>query len=99
MTLDKTLRYMAITYLVLFLVVTGFERHGVRRGPITPLELILVAPMLWFLGFVTIQRGSLVWVVFPVYRSKNPGLFWSITATMFLLGLICACVGIARALR
>jgi hypothetical protein len=66
---------MAVTYLVLFLVVTELERQG-RRGPITPLELILVAPMLWFLGFVTIQRGSLVWLVFPVDRSKNPILFW-----------------------
>jgi hypothetical protein len=95
MTSDKTLRYMAVTYVVLFLLVTELERHS-RRGPITPLDLILIAPMLWFLGFVTIQRGSLVWVVFPVHRSKNPVLFWSITATMFLLGLICACAGIAR---
>jgi hypothetical protein len=73
--------------------------HGFRRGPTTPLQLILIAPMLWLLGLVTIQKGLLMWVVFPVYRSKNPGLFWSMTTTIFLLGLIFAWMAIARALR
>jgi hypothetical protein len=92
---DKTLHYLAAAYLVLFLVVSGVENHGLRRAPTTPLQLILIAPMLWFLGLITIQRGSVLWVVVAVQRSKNPGLFWSITTLIFLLGLIFACVGCA----
>jgi hypothetical protein len=94
---SKTQRYLAVAYLVLYVVAIAIERHGLERGPMSPIERILTAPILW--GFVVygVQRGSVIGRCSWVNRSENPLTFWIIVTIEFLFGLFLFCWGIRDA--
>jgi hypothetical protein len=95
---DKAWRNLAIAYLAFFFVAITIERHGMeglaRRGPMSPLELILAAPLSWGYGFYAIQRGSVWWRLSSTERSESPITFWSIVSFFLLFGVFLFSLGI-----
>lgn len=57
---SKTLRYLAVAYLVFYLVAVAIERHGFERGPMSPIDRILTAPILWGFALYGVWRGSVM---------------------------------------
>jgi hypothetical protein len=43
---SKSWRYLAALYVVLYVVFVAIERHGLGRGPMSPIEKILAAPIM-----------------------------------------------------
>ena len=96
---SKSWRYLAVTYLVLYLVAIAIERHGLQRGPMSPIERIITAPILWGLAVYGVQSGSVMGRFSWVDRSENPLTFWIIVTFEFLFGLFLFCWGIRDAFQ
>jgi hypothetical protein len=96
---SKTWRYLATTYLVVYVVAIAIERHGLERGPMSPMDMILSAPILWGFAVHGIQQGSLPGRYSWVDRPETPFAFWIIVTCGFLYGLFLFCWGIRDALR
>jgi hypothetical protein len=96
---SKTWRNLAVTYLVLCVVAFAIERHGLERGPMSPIEKILAAPILWGLAIYGLQRDSVMGRFSWIDRSEKPVSFWTLIAFEFLYGIFLFCWGIRDALR
>ncbi len=94
---NKTWRYLAVTYLVFCVVAIAIERHGLGRGPMSPMERILTAPILWGFAIYAVQGGSAMGRFSWVARSESPLAFWFIVTFEFLFGLFLFCWGIRDA--
>jgi hypothetical protein len=94
---SKTQRYLAGTYLVFYVVAIAIERHGLERGPMSPIERILTAPILWGFAVYGIQRGSVMGGFSWVDRSENPLIFWITVSFGFLFALFLICWGVRDA--
>jgi hypothetical protein len=91
--------YLAVTYLVFYVVAIAIERHGLERGPMSPLERILTAPILWGLAVYGVQRGSVMGRFSWIDRSESPIAFWLTVTFEFLFGLFLFCWGIRDAFQ
>jgi hypothetical protein len=96
---NNSWRNLAVTYLALYMVAIAIERHGFERGPMSPIERILTAPILWGFAVYGFQRGSVLGRFSWIDRSEKPFSFWTLTAFEFLYGLFLFCWGIRDALR
>jgi hypothetical protein len=96
---SKTWRNLAVTYLVFCIVAIAIERHGLERGPMSPIEKILTAPILWGLAVYGYQRDSVMGRFSWIDRSEKPFSFWTVIAFEFLYGLFLFCWGIRDAFR
>jgi hypothetical protein len=96
---SKRWRYLAVTYLVLYLVAIAIERHGLQRGPMSPIERIITATILWGLAVYGVQSGSVMGRYSWIDRSENPLTFWFIVTFEFLFGLFLFCWGIRDAFQ
>jgi hypothetical protein len=83
---SKTWRNLAVTYLVFCIVAIAIERHGLERGPMSPIEKILTAPILWGLAVYGYQRDSVMGRFSWIDRSEKPFSFWTLIAFEFLYG-------------
>jgi hypothetical protein len=90
----KTQRYLAVAYLVFYVVAIAIERHGFERGPMSPVERILTAPILWGFAVYGVQGGSAMGRFTWVDRCASPFAFWLIVTFEFLFGLLLFCWGI-----
>ena len=83
---SRTQLYLAVTYLVFYVVAIAIERHGLERGPMSPLERILTAPILWGLAVYGVQagfrEGSFSWIA----PSDRPFFFFP---PLFFVFLVC----------
>ena len=96
---SKTWRYLAITYLALYVVAIAIERLGLKRGPMSPMDMILSAPILWGFALYGIQHGAVLGRYSWIDRSESPATFWILVTFGFLSGLFLFCWGIRDALR
>jgi hypothetical protein len=96
---NNSWRNLAVTYLALYMVAIAIERHGFERGPMSPIERILTAPILWGFAVYGFQRGSVLGRFSWIDRSEKPFSFWTLIAFEFLYGLFLFCWGIRDALR
>jgi hypothetical protein len=83
----KTQLCLAATYLVFYVVAIAIERHGLERGPMSPVDRILTAPILWGFALYGVQRGSVMGRFSRIDRSANPFTFWITVTFEFLFGL------------
>jgi hypothetical protein len=95
---SRTWRNLGLAYLAFFLVAIAIARHGLeglaRRGPMSPLELILAAPMLFGYGIYAAATGSVLWRWSSTERSENPVAFWCMVAFFVLFGVFLFSKGI-----
>lgn len=92
-------KYLAGTYLVFYVVTIAVEGHGFARGPMSPLDRLLTAPILWGFAAYGVQRGGLMGRIYGINRSLYPLRFWGLIALEFLCGLFLFCWGLRDALR
>ena len=90
---------MRIWRFTLYVVVTAIERHGFERGPMSPLDKILAAPILWGFAVYGVQSGSAMGRISRIDRSEKPLTFWTILTFEFLYGLFIFFWGMRDALR
>jgi hypothetical protein len=60
---------------IVVVAVSTFERHAAGRGPMSSMEKILVAPILWGLAAHGICNGSALGRWSQIDRSKRPNSF------------------------
>ena len=96
---SKTWRNLAVTYLAFYVVAIAIERHGIERGPMSPLERILTAPILWGFAVYGVLGGSVMGRFAWVDHSESPITFWIIVTSAFLFGLFLFCWGIRDAFQ
>jgi hypothetical protein len=94
---SRNWRYLTVTYLVFYVTAIAFERHGFERGPMSPMEKILSAPIMWGMAVHGVQGGSVMGRFSRVDRSEKPLTFWMIVTFQFLFGLFLFCWGIRDA--
>jgi hypothetical protein len=91
-------RYLTVTYLAFYVAAIAIERHGFfERGPMTPVEKILTAPIMWGLAVYGVQEGSVMGRFSWVDRSEKPSTFWIIVTFEVLYGLFLFCWGVRDA--
>jgi hypothetical protein len=98
MNRDILTRYLEITYLIIFVAVSALDWHAVWRGPMSPMEKILVAPILWGLAAHGICHGSALGRWSQIDRSQRPYSFWTIVIFELLFGLFLFCWGVREVL-
>ena len=96
---SKALRYLGFAYLVFYVVAIAIERHGFERGPMSPIERIFAAPILWGLAVYGVQSGSVMGRISLVDRSEKPSTFWVTVTIEFLFGIFIICWGIRDAFQ
>jgi hypothetical protein len=72
----RTWRILGIAYVLLFLAYSAIQRHGLKRGPMSPMELMLLAPIFWGLTVYCVQFGYVRGRFSRVERSDSPFTFW-----------------------
>ena len=80
---------LTIAYLVFYVLVIAVERHGFGRGPMSPIERIFIAPLLWCFAGYGLASGFVAGRFSMVDRNENPAGFWSSITFMVLFGLFC----------
>jgi hypothetical protein len=95
----KTWRILTIAYLVLYVVAIAIERLGLKRGPMSAMDMIFIAPFLWGLAVYGFQNGFVRGRFSRVERSESPLTFWINITVYFLIGLGFFCWGIRDAFR
>jgi hypothetical protein len=85
--MSKSWRWGIVIYLALFAIVVAIEGKGLAHRPMTPLERILAAPMLWALAIHGVQSGSVMGRLAQVQRDESPIYFWTIVSSAFVAGL------------
>lgn len=84
---QNTWRGIAVAYLSFYVIVIAWETHGLDRGPMSPLEKMLTAPILWGIAAHAVDRGS-IWGRFSwIERSEKPVAFWLLVTFGFAFGL------------
>jgi hypothetical protein len=96
---SKSWRILTIAYLIFYVLVIAIERHGFGRGPMSPIERVLIAPLLWCFAGYGLSSGFVSGRFSTVDRTENPVGFWSSITFMVLFGLFLFCWGIRDALR
>lgn len=96
---SKSWKYLAATYVVLYIVFVAIESHGLQRAPLSPIEKILAAPMMWGLAVYGVQGGSVMGRFSWVDRDEKPFTFWFIITFEVLYGLFLFCWGMRDAFR
>jgi hypothetical protein len=96
---DKSWKYLGITYVVVYIVGMGIERHGFDRGSLSPIDKIFFAPILWGVAAYGIQSGSFRGRFSWVNRDEKPFSFWTTITFEILYGLFLFCWGIRDAFR
>ncbi len=89
--------YLAVLvgYIVFFVVVMAIESHGnFDRAPLTPLDKILYAPIMFGLVAYGLKTGSVQGRFSTVYRSERPITFWINIKFYCLFGLFMFCWGV-----
>jgi len=76
-----------IVYLAFFAIVVVIEGHGFTRRPMTPIERILIAPILWAIAVQGVQSGSVMGRFARVERQDSPIYFWTLVSIAFVAGL------------
>jgi hypothetical protein len=94
---SRNWRYLAVAYLVFYVTAIAIERHGLERGPMSPMEKILAAPIMWGMAVHGLQGGSGMGRFSWVDRTEKPFTFWIIITFQFLFGLFLFCWGIRDA--
>jgi hypothetical protein len=92
-------KYLAGTYLVFYVVIIAMEGRGFERGPMSPIDRILTAPILWGFAAYGAQRGRLMGRIYGIDRSQYPIGFWSLITFELLFGFFFFCWGLRDALR
>ena len=92
------IRYIAVAYFLFYLAVYGAETNWDFHKHVSPLDEILVGPLLWMLGFAALQNGSIQWRYSAVTRSESPVLYWAMVASVFAIGFGMVVMGMRRAL-
>jgi hypothetical protein len=92
---SKSWRYLAVTYLVLYFVTIAIERHGLGRGPMSPIDKMLAAPIMWGFAVYGVQDGAAFGRFYRIARSENPFTFWSIISFQMLFGFFLLCWGLS----
>src|ERR1700716_4007012 len=90
---STTRRYLAVTYLVFYVVAVPIERRGFGRGPMSPIDRILTAPILWCFVVYGVQTGSVMGRFFlgrslraSIYRLDHRHVGVSVWTVFVLLG-------------
>jgi len=96
---SKSWKYLAAMYVVLYIVFVAIESHGLQRAPMSPIEKILAAPMMWGIAAYGVQGGSVMGRFSWVDRDEKPVTFWFIITFEVLYGLFLFCWGMRDALR
>jgi len=96
---DKSWRYLAIGYGLLYAVFFVIERHGMGRAPMSPLERIFMAPILWGLAIHGLQHGAVRGRFSTVERARRPLAFWLNILFYSLFGLLLFGWGVRDACR
>jgi hypothetical protein len=96
---SKSWRYLAALYVVLYVVFVAIERHGLGRGPMSPIDKILAAPVMWGIAVYGVRGGSVMGRFSWVDRDEKPVTFWTIITFEVLYGLFLFCWGMRDALR
>lgn len=95
----KTWRLFAIAYLILYVAAIAIERHGLKRGPMSAMDMMLIAPIFWGLAVYGIQNGYVRGRFSRVECSESPLTFWINITVYFLIRLGFFCWGIRDAFR
>ncbi len=96
---SKTWRRLVVAYLAFYVVAIAIERHGLNRGPMSAMEKILTAPILWGFAVYGVGGGSAMGRFSWVDRLENPVGFRIIITFAFLFGLFLFCWGIRDAVQ
>jgi hypothetical protein len=91
--------WLGVTYVGLYLLVMGVERHGFDRGPLSPADKIFFAPIVWGVAAHGIQSGSFRGRFSWVDRDEQPFSFWTTITFEILYGIFMFGWGIRDALR
>jgi hypothetical protein len=95
---DKTRRFLLIAYLLLCAVAIAIEQHISKREPISsPMDKILLAPLVWGFAVYGIQEGYVRGRLSRVERSYSPITFWINIAVYLLIGLVSFYWGVSDA--
>jgi hypothetical protein len=72
----RTWRILGVAYGLFFITYSAIQRHGLKRGPMSPMELMLLAPIFWGLALCCVQIGYVRGRFSRVERSDSPFTFW-----------------------
>lgn len=96
---DKAWRFLAIGYGLFYAVFFAIERHGMERAPMSALERIFMAPILWGLALHALQHGALRTRFSTIDRAGRPVAFWLNILFYSLFGLLLFGWGVRDACR
>jgi hypothetical protein len=86
---SKTQVRIALAYLAFFVVGVCVEKHGLQRGPMTPVEALLAAPIPFGVSVFAIQNGRIPGKFSAFDRDDEPVCFWiTVTAGMVVAVLL-----------
>ena len=97
---DKTWRYIAIAYAVVCALALLIESRVSHLEPMaSPMDKILLAPILWGFAAYGVWSGYVRGRFSRVERSESPITFWVNIAFLVLFGLIMFCWGVRDAFQ
>jgi hypothetical protein len=91
---DRTWRFLLFGYLLPYLIAIGLERHYRHPASMTPMAMMITAPIV--LGFAAhgVQNGYVRGRFSRVEREDSPVTFWTNIGFYVAFGLVMFCWGL-----
>jgi hypothetical protein len=90
---------VGLAYVALYLMGVGIESHGFHPGPLSPMDKIFFAPILWGVAAYGIQTGAFRTAFSWVDRDERPFSFWTTITLEILYGFFLLGWGMRDAFR